>query len=306
MRYYFFEDGPNAAGNDQTDLVREGFQVWEDVGIGISFEEVTNITEAEIRIGFRPGDGSWSYLGRDAIDIPGQYERTMNFGWDLTRDSRGVDTPVHEIGHALGFPHEHQNPFAGIVWDEEAVYRVFSGPPNCWSQDQIDHNILRKLSTSTIEGSEWDPNSIMHYKIIPGLIIKPEEYQDGVFPEPGLSDLDIEQVRRFYPPHSDKKNATLEPLKSQLLSLAPAEQKDFNIEPQATGKYTIQTFGHSDTVMVLFEEVDGELRFVAGNDDSGTEQNSRIVTRLREGRRYVLRIRMYLNYASGDSSVMMW
>ena len=46
----------------------------------------------------------------------------MNFGWDLRADERGVDVPVHEIGHALGFSHEHQNPFAGIVWDEEGVF----------------------------------------------------------------------------------------------------------------------------------------------------------------------------------------
>ena len=47
-------------------------------------------------------------------------ERTMNFGWDLTT-SYGHDTALHEIGHTLGFPHEHQNPTAGIVWNEPAV-----------------------------------------------------------------------------------------------------------------------------------------------------------------------------------------
>ena len=71
--------------------------------------------EAEIRIGFQPGS-SWSYVGRDAIDLVSDFnERTMNFGWDLTT-SYGCDTALHEIGHALGFPHEHQNPNAGIIW----------------------------------------------------------------------------------------------------------------------------------------------------------------------------------------------
>jgi len=77
--------------------------------------------EAELRIGFMPGDGSWSYLGRDCLLVP-QGERTMNFGWDL-RTSYGRSTARHEIGHALGMPHEHQNPHAGIIWDTEAVYR---------------------------------------------------------------------------------------------------------------------------------------------------------------------------------------
>ena len=129
-----------------------------------------DINDAEIRIGFLQGDGAWSYVGRDVIDIPGQHERTMNFGWDLKRDPRGVDTPVHEIGHTLGFPHEHQNPFAGIVWDESAVYRFFAGSPNFWSRQKTFHNVLRKLPERSVEGSKWDPNSIMHYPFDAGLI----------------------------------------------------------------------------------------------------------------------------------------
>jgi len=307
LRYYFFDSGRYAGGDDQIALVREGFKVWEDVRIGVSFEEVRSITDAEVRIGFLRGDGAWSYVGRDVIDIPGQRERTMNFGWDLTQDPRGVDTPVHEIGHTLGFPHEHQNPFSGIVWDEEAVYDYFGGPPNDWPRETTYYNVLRKLPEEAVEGSEWDPNSIMHYAFPAGLILRPEEYQDGLRPELGLSELDIEEVRRFYPPLvDDGKNSKLEPFKLEMLSLAPAGQKNFTIEPQSTDEYTIQTFGRSDTVMVLFEEVDGELRFVQGDDDSGTSLNARIEARLRQGRRYVLRIRLYLNYASGDTAVMMW
>lgn len=306
LRYYFFESGRYVGGNDQKDLVREGFEVWKNVGIGVSFEEVTNISDAEVRIGFLQGDGSWSYVGRDVIDIPGQYERTMNFGWDLTRDPRGVDTPVHEIGHTLGFPHEHQNPFSGIVWDEEAVYTYFGGPPNNWPRDTTFYNVLRKLSAGDVEGSEWDANSIMHYGFPAGLIVKPEEYQGGLRPEGGLSESDIEEVRRFYPPLEDSKNPRLEPFKLEFLALAPGEQKNFTIEPQNTDEYTIQTFGRSDTIMVLFEDVNGQLRYVTADDDSGTNTNSQIITRLRQGTRYVLRIRLFLNYASGDTAVMMW
>lgn len=306
LHYYFFDSGSFAGGSDQQTMVREGFEVWRDLGIGIAFEEVTNIADAEIRIGFLRGDGAWSYLGRDAIDIPGQHERTMNFGWDLTRDPRGVDTPVHEIGHALGFPHEHQNPFAGIVWDEEAVYAYFGGPPNHWPRETTFHNVLRKLPASEVEGTAWDPDSIMHYGFPAGLIIEPEAYRDGLRPAPGLSDTDIAEVRRFYPALEDARNARLEPFRLEFLALAPGEQKNFNIAPRSTNDYTIQTFGRSDTVMVLFEEVEGQLNYVDGDDDSGTRLNAQINVRLQQGRRYVLRIRLYLNYSSGDTAVMWW
>ena len=305
LRYYFFESGPFAAANAQFDLVRAGFDVWRRVGIGISFEEVRDIGEAEIRIGFLQGDGAWSYVGRDVIDIPGQSERTMNFGWDLERDPRGVDVPVHEIGHTLGFPHEHQNPFAGIVWNEQAVYDYFGGDPNYWPRETTYYNILRKLSPGEVAGSEWDPDSVMHYDFQAGLIDRPERYRTGLTPAGGLSSDDVTEVRRFYPPLDDSTNPRLVPFRSEPLTLAPAEQKNFTVLPDATREYKIETVGPSDTVMVLFEDQDGDLKFVAGDDDSGTRLNAEITERLYKGRKYVLRIRLYSNYAAGDSAVLL-
>jgi hypothetical protein len=307
LRYYFFETGEFSANNVQKDLVRKGFQVWKDVGIGIEFEEVTQISEAEIRIGFLQGDGAWSYVGRDILTIPGQSERTMNFGWDLTADPRGVDTPVHEIGHTLGFPHEHQNPFAGIEWDEEAVYRYFGGPPNNWPRQRTYHNILRKLSEGEVDGSTWDPDSIMHYSFPGNLIRQPEQYRTtGIRPRLGLSEHDIAQAKLFYPPLVESTYPALKPFRSEALSLSPGEQKNFRVEPDATRTYTIQTFGDADTVMVLFEDQNGDLRYVAGDDDSGKDRNASIRVRLYRGHQYVLRIRLYLNYSAGSTAVMVW
>lgn len=306
LRYCFFQRGPEAGGESQKECVREGFDVWEKVGIGIRFEEVEDLGAAEIRIGFVRGDGAWSYIGRDAIDIPGQNERTMNFGWDLDEDPRGADVPVHEIGHALGFPHEHQNPYAGIVWDEEAVYRYFGGPPNNWGREVTEANILRKLAPSEVQGTQWDPDSIMHYEFAAGLILQPERYRNGLRPHGGLSPHDIAQVKAFYPPHDDDNNPELKPLRSRLLDLAPAQQANFTILPPATREYTIQTFGRSDAVMVLFEDHDGDLRYVQGDDDSGTERNVRITARLIAGQRYVLRTRLYSSFGTGEVAVMMW
>ncbi|MGB5818248.1 MAG: M12 family metallopeptidase [Saonia sp.] len=306
LRYYIFKEGQFSGQASNVNFVKDGFKVWEDVGIGISFEEVNDIAEAELRIGFFQDGFSWSYVGRDNIDIPGQFERTMNFGWDLTLDPRGVDTPVHEIGHALGFPHEHQNPNSGIVWDEEAVYEYFGGPPNNWLPEDTYHNVLRKLPQSAVEGSAWDPNSVMHYGFGPGLIIRPPEYANGIAPELGLSETDIQEVKRLYPPIQPAQYEELAPFGFKVLSLEHSEQKNYIVKPNATRTYIIQTFGSSDTVIVLFEEVDGELRFLAGDDDSGTSLNSRIEPRLYPNRKYVLRIRLYSQYATGHTGVMMW
>lgn len=104
-------------------------------------------------------DGSWSYVGRQVLDRP-VTERTMNFGWRLAGWSYGFDTALHEIGHTLGLPHEHQSPNAGIVWDEEVVFAYFADPPSNWLPAKTHHNILRKLSPNLVHGSAWNRNSI--------------------------------------------------------------------------------------------------------------------------------------------------
>jgi hypothetical protein len=76
----------------------------------IDFEEVES-GDAEIRCQFYDvsgDDGSWSHIGTDANSLE-QEEATMNIGWpDDYRRS------LHELGHALGLIHEHQNPLARI------------------------------------------------------------------------------------------------------------------------------------------------------------------------------------------------
>ncbi|VAW89475.1 regulatory protein [hydrothermal vent metagenome] len=306
---YHFLDAPAAwKGSDsQKSAVKNAFSAWKELGVGLTFTETSDPGDAQIRIAFEPG-GSWSYVGRDAIDyVRDPKERTMNFGWDLSTDY-GRDTALHEIGHALGFPHEHQNPNAGIVWDEEAVYSYFSGAPNFWDREQTFYNIIRKISAAEVRGSSWDKNSIMHYHFEAGLIKVPEEYQNrALLPESGLSEVDVEEVRKFYPKIEDEPVVSeLEPFLSQLIDIAPGGQLDFVIRPTVNRKYTIQTFGGIDAVMVLFEEIDGEHVYLDGDDDSGTNLNAQIRAMLISGRTYFLKVRLYYAGASGQGSVMGW
>lgn len=297
--HYCFLGGPDR----QKESVRAAFDLWKDVGIGLEFVEVTDRSEAEVRISFDQGTGSWSYVGTDALDI-GTNEATMNFGWDVT-SAYGRTTALHEIGHTLGMPHEHQNPFAGIVWDEQKVYDYFAGSPNFWSRNQTFHNVLRKIDPSEVEGSNWDPDSIMEYWFPAGLIVEPARFHEGLNPPGGLSAVDKEWALKFYP-RLDDTIPLLEPFKSVPLSLAPGEQKNFRIEPTASRTYQIATFGVTDAVLVLFEEINGELRFLAGDDDSGEDRNAQVSVKLFQDRKYVVRIRLYWAGASGQTAVMFW
>ncbi|WP_346895336.1 hypothetical protein [uncultured Roseibium sp.] len=63
---------------------------------------------------------------------------------------------------------------------------------------------------------------------------------------------------------------------------------------------TVFPFGRSDTVMALFEDIDGDSVTVKG--DSGFDRNARLI----KGRKYKLRIRLHCSWGEGDKVVMMW
>jgi len=56
--------------------------------------------------------------------------------------------------------------------------------------------------------------------------------------------------------------------------------------------------------MVLFEEINGEPSFYAGDDDSGTDLNACIRARLLRDRSYVLRLQLYCTQSQGDGALM--
>ena len=305
IHYAFFSRGSDwPVPKRQADVIRAAFAQWKGLGIGLDFAEVADLDEAEVRIGFLIGDGSWSYVGTDVLGIPLD-ERTMSFGWDLTANSYGVTTALHEIGHTLGLPHEHQNPFSGIVWDEDAVYRELGGPPNNWPRETTFHNVLRKLAASDVDGSTWDADSIMEYAFPRGLIVEPAAYSEGIDPPGTISPVDADWAKRWYPGDAPAERS-LQPLTSVDVDLGAGEQADFVLRPPSTRRYTIGTFGASDTLLVLFEDVDGTPRYLAADDDSGTDRNASIVYRLRRDRTYHARVRLYYPGTSGRTAVMYW
>ena len=186
---------------DGSDHLRERVEhfarqwVAEDMA-ALTFEFVTE-GDAEIRVAFQQGAGSWSLLGTDCLLETDQTKATMNYGWltDQSDDVEIREVVLHEFGHALGLVHEHQNPDGGIEWDEDAVIEDLSGAPNFWDEATVRHNVLKHYEPGELLMTQIDPLSIMMYPI-------PNKWTVGDF-ETGFntdfSPSDRELIRRAYP-----------------------------------------------------------------------------------------------------------
>jgi hypothetical protein len=146
-----------------------------------------NSPTALIRIDFDPDKGSWSLLGTDCKynkDSP-----TMNFGWF------DVGTVLHEFGHALGMIHEHQNPRnSKIKWDREKVY-AWAKDTQGWSKEDTDNNILNAYDIDHINGSDFDPLSVMLY-FFPGSLTTDN---NGTQQNLRFSGTDVLWISKMYP-----------------------------------------------------------------------------------------------------------
>jgi hypothetical protein len=112
--------------------------------------------ENEIVISFIIDNGACSYVGND-INNEDTPRPTMNLGWF------DVSTVIHEFCHALGMVHEHQNPYGvEIDWNLPKLYQ-WAEDTQQWNKEETDIQIVNKYKQSDINGSSFDPCSVMLY-----------------------------------------------------------------------------------------------------------------------------------------------
>jgi hypothetical protein len=154
--------------------------------VGLKLEWVEK--DGDIRIQLDNTKGSWSIIGNQC-KTAGPDDATMNFGW------LDVSTIIHEFCHALGMIHEHQNPYGqGIQWNIKKVF-AWARSTQGWDMYTTCSNIVKKYSTDSVNGSEFDPYSIMLYSY-PSFLTSNNQ---GTYRNIKLSDLDKLWLQCMYP-----------------------------------------------------------------------------------------------------------
>jgi hypothetical protein len=172
--------------------VREHAVRWlEHANLGLAFG---NHSDAEIRVTFA-GNGYWSQVGRNALQIPSD-RPTMQLGGFAPDTDEVVlrRTVLHEFGHAIGCIHEQASPAAGIPWDADKVYAYYAQWQG-WDRETTYRNVLLRYGANTAVFSEFDPESIMQYPV-------PAELTTGGFSVGWNDDLsagDRSFIARIYP-----------------------------------------------------------------------------------------------------------
>ncbi|HUO85989.1 MAG TPA: peptidase [Thermoanaerobaculia bacterium] len=241
---------------------------------------------AEIRVAFRIGDGSWSYLGTDALVIPAD-RPTMNYGWlePGGPDDEYSRVVLHEFGHALAAIHEHMHPEGGIPWDLPKVYAYYQATQG-WTPAEVDRQVLFQYDRTQTNFSEYDADSIMHYPVPQGLTVG--DFEVGW--NRVLSPRDAEFIGTVYP-FAARPEPELVPGEEVEESIGAHGEEDhftFEVAPEPA-LVTLATRGGTDVVMGLYGP-DDRGTLLAFDDDSGAGLNARI-RRLLPAGRYWVRVR---------------
>jgi len=114
----------------------------------------------------------------------------------------------------------------------------------------------------------------MEYEFEAGPDCQAKQYDiDGLTPPGTLSACDKQWSSQMDPPlPAVAAQPTLQPFQSAVAELASGSADGFAIKPTSSRKYTIETKGASDALLLLFEDIERCAAYVAGDDDSGEER----------------------------------
>ena len=134
--------------SDQAEMARQAMQLWMDTGANLKFVQHTTEKEYVYFTGKTDAGNNTTFNGfREGarLDV-----NITAFWW-----RQGPWMPAHELGHALGFFHEHQR------WDRDRYVTIHY--ENIKPGREFDYDWVPKTNW-IVNTASYDYRSIMHYR----------------------------------------------------------------------------------------------------------------------------------------------
>src|SRR5262249_21719948 len=175
---------------------------------------------ASIRISFSPGV-HWSFIGTVSL---AHKDTALNIGYAAEMPLGRLDRKLldqlilHEMGHALGFEHEHQSPASNcdqeFDWPKvENVARTQWGwikPNGEVDKQAVEFNLRVLTASERLRITPYDRESIMHYFFEPELFKRGRASPCFVGRNQMLSERDKQMAREAYPTDVASQNQHLQ------------------------------------------------------------------------------------------------
>ncbi len=181
-----------------------GTSIKFDFSENSEFRECASAPSSDIKVAFF-NDGNWSYVGTDSLKYLTN-GATLNIG-DASRapfsklDKTSLKRVIlHELGHALGFEHEHQSPESQCEkeFDWPAIYK-FAKKHWKWEETEVNLNFRALVSSERLLTTPYNPQSIMHYHLLPVFFTRGINSVCYVGQNNVLSDVDRQAAASVYP-----------------------------------------------------------------------------------------------------------
>ena len=200
-----------------------------DFGKAPGYRDCDSAKPSDMRVGFRMSLASHSRTGTLALDAaPTQPNLFIGIGGVSSRPLSEIrETALHEIGHFLGLPHEHQHPASPCpdefkiqaVCERQDVFATYTDRERTEMLDMMEAQVRLRRDPDKSLIAAYDVASIMHYRFPASLLHGGTASACHTFAARTLSDGDRAKMRRLYP---DEVRAQHEVLRGEALRLADA------------------------------------------------------------------------------------
>ncbi len=222
----------------------DGTTLSADFGSPPTFRTCDSAQLSDIRVSFS-GTSSWSYVGTDSLKYAPS-GASLNIGYaalgpldsyDLTKFKRLI---LHEVGHAIGFEHEHQSAASGCdaEFDWEYLYRGMG-----WPKEKVDRNMKALVAgpRSNWITTPYDKTSIMHYAL-PEKFFKNGKQSPCYIPENNaISEIDKQLVMKTYPlPQENIPVASNDTVLQDRVDKTSAALSSLELPPEKLGKIGVR------------------------------------------------------------------